>query len=207
MIKAFNDGEDIHSATAREVFGISKNEKVPDNLRSAAKSINFGIVYGMSPFGLSKQLSISFAQAKEYIDGYFLRYSGVKKWMSKVVEDAKNEGFVRTVTGRIRYMPELRSSNGQVRAAGERMAMNTPIQGTSADIIKIAMINIYNELKKDESAYEAVMLCKSMTISYLKFQKTKQKTCKMIKYKMENAINLNVPLIVDVKTGKTGNDG
>lgn len=203
LIKAFNDGEDIHSATAREVFGIGKNEKVPDNLRSAAKSINFGIVYGMSPFGLSKQLSISFAQAKEYIDGYFLRYSGVKKWMSKVVEDAKNEGFVRTVTGRIRYMPELRSSNGQVRAAGERMAMNTPIQGTSADIIKIAMINIYNELKKDESAYEAVMLLQVHDDLLFEVSENKaKKLAKMIKYKMENAINLNVPLIVDVKTGK-----
>lgn len=203
LIKAFKDGEDIHGATAREVFNISKNEKVPDNLRSAAKSINFGIVYGMSPFGLSRQLGISFGQAKEYIEGYFARYSGVKKWMGQVVEDAKKDGFVRTITGRTRYMPELKSSNSQIRAAGERMAMNTPIQGTSADIIKIAMINIYNELKKDESAFEAVMLLQVHDDLLFEVAESKaEKLAKMIKEKMENAVNLGVPLVVDVKAGK-----
>ncbi|MDR1926700.1 MAG: DNA polymerase I, partial [Endomicrobium sp.] len=146
LIEAFKKGLDIHSTTAREIFGIPNDQPLPENLRNAAKSINFGIIYGMSPFSLSKQLNISFGQAKEYIDGYFDRYIGVKLWMKQIVEQASKNGYVCTITGRVRYIPELQSKNVQIRNAGKRIALNMPIQGSSADIIKIAMINIYNEL-------------------------------------------------------------
>ena len=201
LIEAFNRGEDIHSATAREVFGVSKDEPLASNLRSAAKSINFGIVYGMSPFGLSKQLNIPFGKAKEYIDGYFARYSGVKKWMHEVVEDAKKDGYVSTITGRIRYMPELKASNAQMKAAGERVALNMPIQGTSADIIKIAMINIANEIKLKN--LESLMLLQVHDDLLFEVPESEKETMlKMIKDKMENAVKLLVPLVVDVKTGE-----
>ncbi|MDR1695427.1 MAG: DNA polymerase I [Endomicrobium sp.] len=199
LIEAFKAGEDIHSATAREVFDVPKGENVPDNLRSAAKSINFGIVYGMSPFGLSKQLNIPFGKAKEYIDGYFERYSGVKKWMSEITAQAKRDGYVSTVTGRIRYVPELNAANNQIRAAGERMALNTPVQGTSADIIKIAMINIHNEIKK----YPASMLLQVHDdLLFEVGESAKDEFAAFIKEKMESALKLNVPLSVDVKSGK-----
>lgn len=200
LIAAFNEGADIHAVTAREIFNIKKDEFLPDNLRSAAKSINFGIVYGISPFGLSKQLNISVAKAKEYIDGYLEKYDGVKTWMKLIVEQALNDGYVATITGRIRYMPELHSSNVQVRNAGERMTLNTPVQGSSADIIKIAMINIYNEIKikgrkslmllqvHDDLLFEIPIEEKEIIIS-------------IIKDKMENAIKLDVPLLVNVKVG------
>jgi DNA polymerase-1 len=201
LIQAFKDGQDIHGATAAEVFNIPAGQPVPYDLRSAAKSINFGIVYGMSPFGLSKQLGISFGKAKEYIDGYFERYAGVKKWMKKVVADAMRDGYVKTITGRIRYVAELKSANAQVRQAGERMALNTPIQGTSADIIKIAMINIYNELKN--SRQKAIMLLQ--VHDDLLFEADADYAAelkKLIKDKMENAVRLSVPLSVEIKEGK-----
>lgn len=147
LINAFNNGKDIHTATAMEIFSIEREKDVTNQMRSAAKSINFGIVYGMSAFGLSKQLSIPVGQAKEYIDNYFKRYNGVKKWTFDIIEQTKKTGFVKTLSGRIRYIPEINSSNKQVVSFGERMALNTPIQGTSADIIKIAMINISKKSK------------------------------------------------------------
>ncbi|MDR3113254.1 MAG: DNA polymerase I [Endomicrobium sp.] len=201
LIQAFKDGQDIHCATAREVFGIPEGEPVAYDLRSAAKSINFGIVYGMSPFGLSRQLGISFGKAKEYIDGYFERYAGVKRWMKKVVADALRDGYVKTITGRIRYVAELKSSNVQARQAGERMALNTPIQGTSADIIKIAMINIYEDLQNSKE--KAIMLLQ--VHDDLLFEADADfapELKKLIKDKMENAIRLSVPLSVEVKEGK-----
>ncbi|MCL2485816.1 MAG: DNA polymerase I [Endomicrobia bacterium] len=201
LIEAFKAGEDIHSATAREVFNVSKGETVPDDLRSAAKAINFGIVYGMSPFGLSRQLNIPFGKAKEYIDGYFERYKGVKKWMSAVVEQAKHDGFVCTITGRKRYVPELKSGNNQVRAAGERIALNTPVQGTSADIIKIAMINIYNEIKVKK--YPALMLLQVHDdLLFEVEEQAKDEFAAFVKEKMESALKFSVPLSVDVKSGK-----
>ncbi|MDR2191610.1 MAG: DNA polymerase I [Endomicrobium sp.] len=201
LIRAFKDGQDVHCATAREVFNIGKDEPVPYDLRSAAKSINFGIVYGMSPFGLSKQLGIPFGKAKEYIDGYFEKYAGVKKWMKKVVDDARRDGFVKTIAGRIRYVDELKSSNAQVRQAGERIALNTPIQGTSADIIKIAMLNIYKDLKNVPK--KAIMLLQVHDDLLFEVDKDfSEQLKKLIKDKMENAVSLSVPLCVDIKEGK-----
>jgi len=201
LMKAFKSGVDVHSATAREIFNIPKNESVSDDLRSVAKSINFGIIYGMSPFGLSKQLNIPFSKAREYIDGYFKRYSGVKLWMDQVIERASREGYVCTINGRVRFVPELRSMNVQVRNASERIALNTPVQGSSADIIKIAMINIYNEIKL--KGYKSLMLLQihddllfEVPIEEL------EDVILIIKSKMESSITLSVPLVTDVKIGK-----
>lgn len=201
LIESFKEGEDIHSATAREVFNIPKNKEVPTELRNASKAINFGIVYGMSPYGLSKQLDIPVVKAKEYIDGYFERYKGVKKWTKDIVTQAKKDGYVCTITGRVRYIDELKSTNTQVKLAGERMAMNTPVQGSSADIIKIAMVNIYNEIK--EKNYEALMLLQVHDdLLFEVSEKIEESFSKIIKEKMESAVKLKVPLIVDVKKGK-----
>ncbi|MDR1417924.1 MAG: DNA polymerase I [Endomicrobium sp.] len=200
LMEDFNNNLDIHSATAREIFNISPSEPVPENLRNTAKAINFGIVYGISPFGLSKQLNVNVTQAKEYIDNYLVRYKGVKLWMEQVVAEALKKEYVCTITGRLRYMPELTSSNARIRNAGERIALNMPIQGSSADIIKIAMINIYNEIKKNN--YKSLMLLQ--VHDDLLFEvptQEREKLISIIKDKMEHAVNLNVPLRVDIKVG------
>jgi DNA polymerase-1 len=200
LIEAFKNGVDIHSITAREIFNIPENVPVPDNLRNASKSINFGIVYGMSSFGLSKELNISFGKAKEYIDGYFDRYNGVRLWRRRIIEQASKSGYVCTITGRVRYIPELRSGNSQIRSYGERMSLNTPIQGSSADIIKIAMVNIYNEFKL--KSYKSLMLLQ--VHDDLLFESPCEEVediIPVIKDKMENAVILNVPLSVDIKIG------
>lgn len=200
LINAFNTGQDIHTATAMEIFAIHDAKDVTNQMRSAAKSINFGIVYGISAFGLSKQLSISVGQAKEYIDNYFKRYSGVKQWTFDIIEQAKKTGFVKTLAGRIRYIPEINSQNKQIVSFGERMALNTPIQGTSADIIKIAMINISKKIKEQNLNSKLLL----QVHDDLLFEVPKQEEniiLKMIKYEMEHAMTLKVPLVVDVKVG------
>ncbi|MDR0724248.1 MAG: DNA polymerase I [Endomicrobium sp.] len=200
LMEDFNNNLDIHSATAREIFNISASEPVSENLRSAAKAINFGIVYGISPFGLSRQLNINVVQAKEYIDNYLAKYKGVKLWMEQVVAEALKKEYVCTITGRLRYMPELTSSNARIKSAGERIALNMPVQGSSADIIKIAMINIYNEIKKNN--YKSLMLLQVHDdLLFEVLTEEKEELISLIKDKMEHAVNLNVPLCVDVKVG------
>lgn len=205
LISAFNSGEDIHTATAMEVFNIKNKEDVTKEMRMSAKSINFGIVYGISAFGLSKQLSISVKQAKAYIDMYLTRYGGVKKWTSSVIEEAKRNGYVKTLTGRIRYIPEINSTNKQTVSFGERMALNTPIQGTSADIIKIAMINVSKKIK--EKNLKAKILLQVHDDLLLEIPQEEENTViKMLQYEMENAMNLKVPLLVDIKKGENWAD-
>jgi DNA polymerase-1 len=200
LINAFNEGRDIHAATAREIFNVKEEEPLPENFRSAAKSINFGIVYGMSPFGLSKQLNIPLVKAKEYIDGYFEKYNGVRAWMNNIIGQALSDGYVKTITGRIRYIPELHSSNAQIKNAGERMALNTPVQGSSADIIKIAMINVYNELKI--KGYKSLILLQVHDDLLLEVcREEREAVISILKDKMENAVKLDVPLIIDIKIG------
>ncbi len=147
MAEAFKNGEDIHASTASRVFGVEKDEVTP-LLRSRAKAVNFGIVYGMGDFSLSQDLHISVKEAKAYIESYFEKYAKVKNYLDKVKADAKKDGYVTTLFGRRRYIPEILSSNFIHRSFGERVAMNTPIQGTAADIIKIAMVSVHRELKK-----------------------------------------------------------
>ncbi|MHB9154397.1 MAG: DNA polymerase I [Endomicrobiales bacterium] len=199
LIEAFRKGEDIHSATAHEVFNVPLPEVTKD-MRRIAKTINFGIVYGMSAFSLAQQLGLSNAQAKEYIDSYFKRYHGVRDWMGKIVEEARASGYVATLLGRIRYLPDIRSTNGQVRGFAERTALNTPIQGTSADIIKLAMIEIHRALSRERPG--ARMLVQVHDELLFEVPEAELGTISsMVKYRMESALKLDVPLVADLKTG------
>jgi DNA polymerase-1 len=197
---AFQKGEDVHTMTACEIFGVTAKDVTPE-LRRVAKSINFGIVYGMSAFGLSQQLNIPVEEAKAHIDRYFARYPGVKSWMGKIIEDARREGCVRTLLGRIRYLPEIHASNGAIRSFAERTAMNTPIQGTSADVIKLAMIKLVEA--QADGLWKGNMLVQvhdellfEIPPEHLAASQSK------IKEIMENAIPLRIPVIVDLKAGK-----
>ena len=147
LIKAFHDGDDIHTITASKVFHVPFDEVTPLQRRSA-KAVNFGIVYGISAFGLSQDLSISAKEAKEYMDKYFETYPGVKEYQESVIASAKAKGYSETMYGRRRPMPELKSGNFNMRQFGERVAMNAPIQGSAADIMKIAMINVFFKIKE-----------------------------------------------------------
>ena len=147
MIEAFRSGADIHAATAAKIYGIPV-EEVTSDMRRKAKTANFGIIYGISVFGLAERLSIPRAESKELIEGYFKTYPGIRAYMDESIEVAKEKGYVETLYHRRRYVPELKSNNYMVRQFGGRVAMNTPIQGTAADIMKIAMINVLKEIKK-----------------------------------------------------------
>ena len=146
LMEAFINNEDIHRKTASEVFNVPK-EEVSSIMRSRAKAVNFGIVYGISDYGLSRDLNISRKEAKEYIDNYLKNYKMVKEYMENIVEEGKEKGYVETILHRRRYIPELKAKNFNIKSFGERIAMNTPIQGSAADIIKMAMVKVYNELK------------------------------------------------------------
>ena len=196
MIQAFNNDEDIHKQAASKVLGIPM-EEVTKEQRSSAKAVNFGIVYGISDFGLAEQLGISKKQAKIYIEQYLEKYSGIKKFMEEIVESAKQNGYVETLFSRRRYIPELSSNNYMVRQFGSRVAMNTPIQGTAADIMKIAMINVYKELKKSKiNAKIILQVHDELIIECKKEDKDIVKT--ILQNCMENATKLLVPLKVEV---------
>ena len=196
MVQAFINGEDIHKQAASKVFNIPIDE-VTKEQRSSAKAVNFGIVYGISDFGLGEQLGISRKKAKQYIDQYLEQYSGIKEFMNDVVEKAKETGYVETLFKRRRYIPELKSNNYMVRQFGQRAAMNTPIQGTAADIMKIAMINVLKELKNRNMKSKIVLqvhdeMMIEATLDEVDEVKDLLKKC------MESAIKLNVPLIAEV---------
>ena len=196
MIEAFKNGEDIHKQAASKVFGIPI-EKVTKEERSSAKAVNFGIVYGISDFGLAEQLGISRKQAKSYIDEYLKKYNGIDNFMKKIVEDAKQNGYVETLFNRRRYIPELKSNNFMVRQFGARAAMNTPIQGTAADIMKIAMINLNKKLEEEKIDAKIVLQIHDELILEVR-KEDSQKASKLLKDSMESAITLNVPLEVEV---------
>ncbi len=196
MVQAFNNGEDIHRQAASKVFNTPIDE-VTKEQRSNAKAVNFGIVYGISDFGLGEQLHISRKKAKQYIEQYLEQYSGIKSFMDNVVEQAKEKGYVETLFNRRRYIPELKSSNYMVRQFGSRAAMNTPIQGTAADIMKIAMINVLKELKLRKMKSKIVLqvhdeMMIEATLDEIENVKEILQQC------MEGACKLNVPLIAEV---------
>ncbi len=196
MIEAFKNGEDIHRQAASKVFGIPQ-EEVTKEQRSSAKAVNFGIVYGISDFGLGQQLGIGRKKAKEYIEQYLTEYSGVRNFMNSSVEMAKEKGYSETLFGRKREIKELSSNNYMVRQFGERVAMNTPVQGTAADIMKIAMIKVYNELKSRNMKSKIVLqVHDEMMIEATLDEKEEVK--KILKTCMESATTLNVPLVADV---------
>ena len=204
MIEAFENNVDIHTATAKNIFGVDDDEITP-LLRSKAKAINFGIVYGKGDFSLAQDLHVSRKEAKEYIDGYFKKYSGIKKYMDDIVKSGKDKGYVETIFGRRRYLPELQSSNFMVRSSGERMALNTPIQGTAADIIKIAMVKVYNALKSENLKSKLILQVHDELIIETYLPET-EKVKKLLKECMESACDLKARLVAEVGEGKTWYD-
>ncbi|WP_155973838.1 DNA polymerase I [Streptococcus ruminantium] len=202
LIEAFQQGADIHTSTAMRVFGIEKVEDVTANDRRNAKAVNFGVVYGISDFGLSNNLGISRKEAKAYIDTYFERFPGIKNYMETIVREARDKGFVETLYKRRRELPDINSRNFNVRNFAERTAINSPIQGSAADILKVAMIRLDRALT--EAGLATRMLLQVHDEIVLEVPKSELEVVKtMVKEIMESAINLSVPLIVDENEGQT----
>ncbi|WP_434641035.1 DNA polymerase I [Thermoanaerobacterium thermosaccharolyticum] len=204
LIESFLNNEDIHLRTASEVFKIAP-EEVTGEMRRRAKAVNFGIVYGISDYGLSRDLKISRKEAKEYIDNYFDRYKGVKNYIDSVVKFARENGYVTTILNRRRYIPEINSKNYNQRSFGERMAMNTPIQGSAADIIKMSMVKVYNELKSRSLKSKLILQIHDELIVDT-FPDEVEIVKNLLKTIMENVIKLRVPLVVDIGYGKNWYD-
>jgi DNA polymerase-1 len=199
LISAFKQGSDIHSYTASLVFGIAEKEVTKD-MRNMAKTVNFGIVYGMSPFGLSQSLGIDVSKAKDFIDAYFTRYPGVKTYLESLVEEARKNGFVTTILGRRRYIPEIGSQDMRMRQFSERTAINTPIQGSAADLIKIAMIEIQSRLEKLDTGAKMIMQVHDELVFDCPGAEL-DSVVKMVRDGMENVRKLDVPLVAEVEFG------
>ena len=199
LLKAFADGIDVHRATAAEVFGVALDEVEPEQ-RRAAKAINFGLIYGMSAFGLAKQLNIGRYEAQDYIDVYFARYPGVKEYMDKTREQAHDRGYVETVYGRRLYLPEINARNGQRRQYAERTAINAPMQGTAADIIKRAMITVDQALSNSKLDAKVVMQVHDELVVEV-LEKDVEALADLLRMEMEQAADLKVPLVVDIGIG------
>lgn len=200
LIEAYREGRDIHALTASQVFEVPLSEVTPEQ-RRAAKAVNFGIIYGISEFGLASNLNISNKKAGDYIRKYFETYSDVKKYMDSNVAFAREHGYVTTLLGRKRVIPEIKSSNYNLRSFGERAAMNMPLQGSSADIIKIAMINVYRRLK-EKGLRSALILQVHDELVIDAFEEEQEEVAKLLQYEMENAVHLSVPLTAEVHCGK-----
>lgn len=204
LIAAFNGHKDFHTKTAADVFKVPIEEVTP-LMRSRAKAVNFGIVYGISDFSLAKDLKIPKKEAKSYMDTYFESYPGVKRYMNSVIEEAQKKGYVTTILNRRRYVPEVNASNKIMKALGERLAMNAPIQGSAADIIKLAMVNVYNRLK--EGNYKSTLILQVHDELILNVYRDEEEEIKeLVKKEMEGVLNLSVPLEVDISIGTTWYD-
>jgi DNA polymerase-1 len=199
MQDAFKNNVDIHTVTASQVFGVPENAVTPV-MRSSAKAVNFGIIYGISAFSLAKDINISNSEAKKYIEEYFRKYPNVEKFMNKTVADAEKNGYVTTVFGRRRNIPELSSKNRIVQASGRRIAMNTPVQGTAADIIKTAMVNVYRKLKEENLDAHLILQVHDELIVESSPEDA-EKAGRILHDEMVSACTLKVPLVADVKEG------
>lgn len=199
LIKAFKEGSDIHAYTASLVFAVKESE-VNSDMRGMAKTVNFGILYGMSPYGLSQSLKIDVDKAKEFIDSYFERYPEVKFYLEGLIEEARQNGYVTTLLGRRRYIPEINSPDMRMRQFAERTAINTPIQGSAADIIKVAMISIYERLSKKELAAKMIMQVHDELVFDVPKDELKE-VCRIVKDGMENVIKLKVPIEAHIESG------
>ncbi|MCS7215218.1 MAG: DNA polymerase, partial [Thermodesulfovibrio sp.] len=202
LIKAFREGKDIHTATASEIFSLPENA-VTEEQRRVAKTVNFGISYGISPFGLSESIKIPYEKAEELIELYFLRYSNVKKFIEETISFAKENGYVRTLFGRIRPIPDINSPNQFLRMQSERMAVNARVQGTAADIIKVAMIRIYNRLKEEFLDAKIILQIHDEIVLEVKESIT-TKVCEIVQREMKN-FSLAVPLEINLSVGKSLN--
>ena len=201
MLQGFRSGEDIHTITASQVFGVPLEEVTP-LMRRSAKAVNFGIVYGISPFSLSQDIGVTVAEAKEYMEKYFAHYAGVRAYMADVVERARKDGFVSTLLGRRRWVPELKSSNFNTRSFGERVALNMPVQGTAADIIKLAMLRVSDRLERDGFAGRLVLQVHDELIVVCP-ESEPERVRAMLREEMEGVMALAVPLLAETGAGKT----
>lgn len=201
MINAFKTNEDIHRLTATQVFGVP-DFCVTDEMRSRAKTVNFGIIYGQSEFSLASELKISRKEAKQYIESYFEKYKGVREYMDNTISEAKKDGYVSTIFGRRRYVPELEAKNFNLRSFGERVAMNTPIQGSAADIIKIAMVKVYSALKAQCPNSRLILQIHDELIIEAP-ENEAEKAAQVLQREMESAADLRVPLVADVNSGNS----
>ncbi|MCY6354945.1 DNA polymerase I [Clostridium sp. ZS2-4] len=204
LIDAFKHHSDIHTKTASEVFKVPV-EEVTSLMRSNAKAVNFGIVYGIGAFSLAQDIKVSRKEAKQYIDAYFERYPKVKEFINDIVNKAEKDGFVTTIMNRRRFISEIQSKNKIIRALGERLAMNTPIQGSAADIIKLAMVNVYKEIKKRNLKTTLILQVHDELILNV-YEDEFEEVKGIVKEKMENVIEMSVPLDVDINFGKTWYD-
>ena len=204
MIESFKNNDDIHAITASQVFNMPLDMVTPI-MRSRAKAVNFGIVYGIGAFSLAKDIGVSNKEASQYIKNYLAHYSGVDEYMKNVVEKAKQDGYVETMFGRRRYLPELTSGKAMLRKFGERVARNMPIQGTAADIIKIAMIRVNDRLKKEGLQSRLILQIHDELIVEAPIDESLY-VAKLLQEEMENAVALDVPLTADAAVGKTWYD-
>jgi DNA polymerase-1 len=199
MAEGFRSGVDIHTVTASQVFGVPV-ELVTKSMRSSAKAVNFGIVYGISEFSLAQDIGVTRSQAKEYMERYFEKYAGVRAYMDHIVTQAKADGYVKTVVGRRRPLPEINSSNFNQRSFGERVALNAPIQGTAADIIKLAMIRVQNRLKAEGLTGRLVLqVHDELIVECPQAEGAQVQT--ILKEEMEQVLSLDLPLVADAHVG------
>jgi DNA polymerase-1 len=205
MRRAFHEGQDIHDFTARQIFNVGPKHTVDGNQRRIAKSVNFGLLYGMSDFGLAQRLEISRAEAKAMTQAYFSRFPSVRAYIQRVIDEGREQGFVRTILGRRRYMPALRSSNYMLRSAAEREATNAPLQGSAADIMKLAMVRIEGALARERM--RARMLLQIHDELIFEADRTQlQEVGALVRSEMERVLELSVPLAVTLKTGRNWYD-
>jgi DNA polymerase I len=200
LIRTFQNDEDVHTRTASEIFGLSPEEVTPE-MRRKAKAVNFGIIYGISAFGLAQDIGVSNAEAKRYIDDYFAQYPNVREFIDRTIRDAKANGFVSTLFNRRRFIPELASATVAVRNFGERMAINTPIQGTAADLIKLAMINVQKRLTRDNLESKMILQVHDELVFEVPDREIEPMK-KLVKEEMEGVLTLSVPIRVDMGVGK-----
>lgn len=200
LLGSFRHGQDVHARTASEVFGVPLDE-VSSQMRSKAKAVNFGIVYGISDFGLATQLQVTRKEAAGYIESYFARYTGVKKYMEDIVATAREQGYVSTLMGRRRYLPDIRHSNFNLRSFAERTAINTPIQGTAADIMKKAMIDVQRALEKAQLKSHILLQVHDELVLEVT-EDEKEQVAALVQQAMQNAVNMEIPLLAEVNFGK-----
>jgi DNA polymerase-1 len=201
MQATFREGKDIHRSTAAQVFGLPEDFVTPE-MRSAAKAVNFGIIYGIGAFSLSKDIGVSQKEAKQYIQNYLDNFPKVSEFMDRTVADGIRNGYVTTIFGRRRMIPELQATNKVLQAFGKRAAMNAPIQGAAADIIKIAMVAVYRRLKSENLDAKLILQVHDELIIECR-DELAERVSALLKEEMENAVNLAVPMIADVHSGKS----
>jgi DNA polymerase-1 len=204
LVHAYTHGEDIHTLTASEVFGVSP-ELMTKEIRNRAKAVNFGIVYGISPFGLAAQLGIDQHEARLYIETYFARYTGVRAFIDRLLEETRTRQSVRTIFGRVRPIPDIQSRNANLRGFAERTAVNTPLQGTAADLIKVAMLRIDERLRASKLKTRMTLQVHDELLFDVPEAEVEEIRT-MVQHEMENVIELRVPIVADVGVGPNWRD-